>query len=359
MDARAGIRACKTALAAHPQSARLQFQLARALIRAKRRDEGLPYLFEAAAKNYVAAFAIIGGTYQYDLGNVSEALKWYRRGVALNDVSAQTHLGDMYLDGIGVERDLAKALELFQPSAEQGYPLSQYKIGFIHQRGDRRVRRDMALAVAWFNKAAANGFARAQNDLGYLYETGDGVPRNDAQAAGWYRLAAEQGWALAQVNLAALYERGAGVRKDYKLAFYWSRLASDARLDSVRDTARQNVSRFKNRISPAQTAEVDDLVAAWRIRSPEESADAVKISGLVPLPAPAQPFAAAGQGADHDYNPSAIDADSAYQPPAARSATEAGKLANIIPAYGQYQALANVNVRDAPTTEARKIGRLG
>ncbi len=387
MDARAAIRACQAALATHPRSARLQFQLGRALIRARRRDEGLPYLFEAAGQNYVAAFAIIGGTYQYDLGNVSEALKWYRRGVALNDVSAQTHLGDMYLDGVGVERDLAKALELFRPSAEQGYPLAQYKIGVIYQQGDRRVRRDMASAVTWFRKAAENGFARAQNDLGYLYETGDGVRRNLAQAAGWYRLAAEQGWALAQVNLAALYERGAGVRKDYKMAFYWSRLASDARLDSIRDTARQSVERLKSRINPAQIAEVDRLVATWRTLSPEESADAVKISGLVPLPAPRQTLAAAGQGADPGYTPPAIAADSAYQPPgaetsladsnyrpadgdvdsayqppaapgAAGTGSQGGSLANITPAYGQYQALANVNVREAPTTEARKLGRL-
>ncbi len=57
-------------------------------MRAQRRDEGLPYLFEAAENNYLVAFANIGGTYQFDLGNYSEALKWYRRGADLGDVSS-------------------------------------------------------------------------------------------------------------------------------------------------------------------------------------------------------------------------------------------------------------------------------
>ena len=187
MDGRAAVRACEEAVQLYPQELRLQYQLGRALLRAKRRDEGLPYLFDVADKGYLAAFANIGGTYQFDLGNYAEALKWYRRGAELEDVSSQTHLAEMYLEGWGVRRDLREALRWYMPSAGSGYALSEYKVGLVYQQGDSNVPRDMRAAVEWFNKAAARGFARAQNDLGALYEKGDGVRRDDREAARWYR----------------------------------------------------------------------------------------------------------------------------------------------------------------------------
>ena len=227
IDARRAVSACRSAVQQYPDSSRLKFQLGRVLVFAKRRDEGLSYLFEAANQNYLIAYSLIGGTYQFDIGNLSEAIKWYKRGTALGDVSSQTHLADLYLYGQGVEKNLQTALNLFKPSADNGYPLSLYKMGVIYRQGDRTVRRNVPLAIQWLQRAAKAGFARAQNDLGHIYETGDGVPRDLAKAASWYRLAADQGWSLAQVNLAQLYEKGRGVQRDRKEAFYWFRLASE------------------------------------------------------------------------------------------------------------------------------------
>jgi len=255
MDARAGIRACEAALRQYPESPRLQFQLGRALLRAERRDEGLPYLFEAADQGYLVAFANIGGTYQFDLGNFGEALKWYRRGAELGDVSSQSHLAEMYLEGWGVERDLSEALRWYQPSAANGYSLAQYKIGLIYLQGDRNIPKDEDKAIEWFSRASDNGFARAQNDLGWAYESGVGsfsrsgynpgatgsrrtstVTRTCGdleEAATWYRRSADQGWARAQANLARLYENGLGVELSEKEAVYWYRLASGARIDQI------------------------------------------------------------------------------------------------------------------------------
>ena len=398
LDARAAIRACRAALSLYPTSSRLQFQLGRALIRAQRRDEGLPYLFEAANNNYLVAFANIGGTYQFDLGNTAEALKWYQKGVALGDVSSQTHLGDMYLHGVGVERNLTRASELFGPSAARGYPLAQYKMGVIYQYGDKRVPKNPKLAAEWFTRAAKAGFARAQNDLGYLYQRGEGVRRNQAQAAGWYRLAAEQGWALAQVNLADAYENGRGVRKDFTEAFYWYRLGTEAREGPIRKSAQDGVTRLKNRISPEQVARVDQRIGKWSSVTENESAGLVKVSGLVPL----APFKEMPQTADSGYLPptggadvaylppddggsaaadpgyvppdsgSAAAADATYQPPASADATyqppaggaseasaqTSGAIASMRPSYGQYRATTTVNVRGGPSTQAAKVGRL-
>ena len=382
MNARAAIQACSDAVAKYPDVLRFQFQLGRALLRAKRRDEGLPYLFAAAEKNYAAAFANIGGTYQFDLGNYSEALKWYRRGAELGDISSQTHLAEMYLEGWGVERDLQQALRWYQPAANQRYPLAEYKIGLIYQRGDRTVPRDRAKAITWFRKAADQGFARAQNDLGYAYEQGLGVRRNLQAAADWYLKAAKQGWGKAQINVALLYERGRGVERNYKEAFYWFRKATGARLQEIQEAGRSGMARTRHRISSTDIAAVERRIAADR-----PTADTA-----APTPvAVATPTGKSSAQVDTAYRPPS-DVDTTYRPEAAK--TEAAQLAaaepeptstetaavapseapaapatptpaaeQTMPAFepvmAAYTAVVNANVRSAPGTEAPKVDRIG
>ncbi|WP_282609187.1 caspase family protein [Pelagibius sp. Alg239-R121] len=390
MDGRAAVRACEDAVKLHPQELRFQYQLGRALLRAKRRDEGLPYLFDVAEKGYLAAFANIGGTYQFDLGNLAEALKWYRRGADLQDVSSQTHLAEMYLEGWGVKQDLSEALRWFMPSAQRGYALSEYKVGLVYQRGDSRVRRDLGQAVDWFNKAAGHGFARAQNDLGVLYETGEGVGRNLREAAKWYRLAAEQGWALAQINLALLYEAGKGVERNREEAFYWYRLATQARRNELAKTAREGVSRTRKRLSSTQIAAVDKRIDAWRSISQEESVLAVRRAsgtGTSSRVAAATGGKTTGTVVDPIYTPPPTgEVDKTYRPegtqsgvakaepakPATSKKTQTATAAvkappvpaadleppEIVPEFSVYVAAKNANIRSAPTAGAGRIGGL-
>ncbi len=387
VDGRAAVRACEDAVQLHPQELRFQYQLGRALLRANRRDEGLPYLFDVAEKGYLAAFANIGGTYQFDLGNLAEALKWYRRGADLDDVSSQTHLAEMYLEGWGVKRDLTEALRWFMPSASRGYALSEYKVGLVYQQGDSKVRRDMTQAVEWFSKSAAKGFARAQNDLGVLYEKGDGVPRDEREAARWYRLAAEQGWALGQINLAFLYENGEGVGRDREEAFYWYRLATQARRDDLASTARKGVDRTRKRLSSSQIASVDKRIDAWRSLSQEESVVAVRASsgaGASGNIASAKETAEPASAVDPVYTPPPSgDVDTSYRPggaevaavakpaePKSEAPREAADIKpadppaiglerpDIVPEFAIYTAATNANIRAAPAAGAGRIGGL-
>lgn len=384
MNARAAIRACSDAVAEHPDVLRFQFQLGRALLRAQRRDEGLPYLFAAAEKNYAAAFANIGGTYQFDLGNYSEALKWYRRGAELGDISSQTHLAEMYLEGWGVERNLQQALRWYEPAANQRYPLAEYKIGLIYQRGDRTVPRDQTKAITWFRKAAEQGFARAQNDLGYAYEQGLGVRRNLQAAADWYLKAAEQGWGKAQINVALLYERGRGVDRDYREAFYWFRKATGARLQEIQEAGRAGMARTRHRISSTDIAAVERRIAA----------DRPTATAAAPAPTPVvTPSAKSSTQVDTAYRPPS-DVDTTYRPepaetevakpaatepeptttetaavppsdgpatPAAPAPAPAAQqpMPAFEPVMAAYTAVANANVRSAPGTEAPKVDRIG
>src|SRR3546814_13574662 len=85
--------------------------------------------------------------------------------------------------------------------------LAQYKLALLYQYG-RGVERDLAKAAELYRAAAEQGLAEAQHNLGYLYERGLGVGRNPAEAAVWYRRAAIQGLRAARLHLAKLYAMG-------------------------------------------------------------------------------------------------------------------------------------------------------
>ena len=80
--------------------------------------------------------------------------------------------------------------------AEQGYPLAECQVGYFYYDG-LGVEKDLAKAVWWTGRAADHGDRDGQCNLAWFYEDGIGVERDLEQAAFWYRKAALQDHALA------------------------------------------------------------------------------------------------------------------------------------------------------------------
>lgn len=104
----------------------------------------------------------------------------------------------------------AGEIELLRQKAEEGDPVSQYRLGNRYQQG-KGVPQDTRVAAEWYRKAAEQGYSPAQNDLGNLYVQGIGVPQDYAEGAKWLARAAEQGNPFAQTNLGWMYDVGQGV----------------------------------------------------------------------------------------------------------------------------------------------------
>jgi TPR repeat protein len=90
---------------------------------------------------------------------------------------------DAYLRG-----DYANALKLLVPLAQKGDPAAQSSIGFMYQNG-LGVPQDPNQAATWFHEAAEHGYAPAMVNLGAMYEVGAGVPQDNVEAHKWYSLA--------------------------------------------------------------------------------------------------------------------------------------------------------------------------
>ncbi len=159
--------------------------------------------------------------------DTAKAVELYELSAGQGFAASQFRLGELYEEGEILDRDLGKAVESYRKAAEQGHPGAQYALAHIYHLGSG-VPQDMAAAMVWYRKAALQGDEWSQLALGDQYRIGLAVQRDLVQSTKWYRMAAEQGNIFAQYELGNAYRYGNGVDKDLTQAIEWYRASSAA-----------------------------------------------------------------------------------------------------------------------------------
>jgi TPR repeat protein len=121
------------------------------------------------------------------------------------DAEAQYHVGMMYNNGIGTQRDPSQAFEWFQKSAASNDPLGAYKLGCYYDgQGAGIVTPDSNEALKYKLISARAGYALAQHDVAILY----GRQEKLEEAVRWWKMAGDQGFPMALYNLSGSYFEG-------------------------------------------------------------------------------------------------------------------------------------------------------
>lgn len=105
----------------------------------------------------------------------------------------QTVLGLLYEKGVGVEKDLSKALSYYQKGAAKGIPEAESQLGHLLLKMEGAVATDSKDALYWIERAAEHGVEEAQLTLGKLYTEGRRLPVNHSKAVYYLHNAAAQG----------------------------------------------------------------------------------------------------------------------------------------------------------------------
>jgi uncharacterized protein len=169
------------------------------------------------------------------------------------DAEAQYHVGMMYNNGIGTQRDLKQAFEWFQKSAASNDPLGAYKLGCYYDgQGADVVASDPTEALKYKLVAAKAGYALAQNDVAGLY----GRQGKEEEAMTWLKLAADQGDGVALYRLSGSHYQGKGVPKDRSLAYAYYKLSNQVPKDKVAGMAAT--------LSKPELEQAEKLVSAWK-----------------------------------------------------------------------------------------------
>ena len=139
---------------------------------------------------------------------------------------AQCYLGDRYLEGKYVEKNMEKAINFFNLASEQGHPIAHNNLGLIYSNGEG-VPVDYEKALHYYKLAAEGGSTTAYSNIGIMYGHGLGVTKSDEKAFQNFKVAADKGDEVAQHNLGVCYYNGVGVEKDISLAIKYYTLSAD------------------------------------------------------------------------------------------------------------------------------------
>lgn len=155
-------------------------------------------------------------------GDYSKAAGWYARGANAGYAASQVNLGNLYRRGHGVERNVMKALQLFELAVAQDYAAALVASGELHMEAGNYVR-----GIEYLDKGVERGVVTGHHYLGLASQNGWGVPRDFAEAARHYLVAAKEGHAKSQGALGHLYREGYGVDQSLVEAAKWYTFAAD------------------------------------------------------------------------------------------------------------------------------------
>ncbi|MDR3445549.1 MULTISPECIES: tetratricopeptide repeat protein [Dyella] len=140
--------------------------------------------------------------------NGAEARYWFQHAAHHGEAMAMNMLGRCLENGWGGAVDYELAVVWYRESAEHGSDWGMYNYAHVLAQG-RGVKADRAAAFLWFSRAAERGHGRAMHFLGQYYEFGWETEADPERARELYRLSAEKGDYRGQCSWASvLTEQG-------------------------------------------------------------------------------------------------------------------------------------------------------
>ena len=176
------------------------------------------------------------------------------------DIRSQISIAGMYFSGVGVPKNLDRAITWYRLAAEQGHPIAQNNLaGILFESNPEEAIKWLLLAaengipfaqsflgdlftgaydlpnhvqkkfndnfneaLKWYKKSGEGGFAYAYHRLGEIYATGEGVDKNESEALKCYEQAANLEYSPSQQVLAEAYKKGLlGLNADQEKALFW------------------------------------------------------------------------------------------------------------------------------------------
>lgn len=219
----------------------------------------------AANKGSTYSKYMISILYQLGVGlpqDLSESVNWYKKASEAKDSSAaKIQVAKRYLAPISLIHDVKQAYVWMESAANDGNSEAQYLLGDMYLQG-RGVEKSELEAITWYGKAAEQNVAYAQYSLGVMYYNGQGTTQNLQEAYKWLENAGLQGHSEAQYLLGRMYEQGFGVEKSLPKAYAWWKLISKDNI--VADNFEQKLGNLISSMVPAQRAEAEKLANEYK-----------------------------------------------------------------------------------------------
>jgi TPR repeat protein len=144
------------------------------------------------------------GELAFKNGNDAVALNLFDHLAAQDNATAQYWLAHMTELGVGVPKDISRAISLYEKAAAQNSIPAQTRLGEIYLHGDLTTP-DYAKAFDLLGKAARSGDPRAAMLLGQMYRFGLGTQADPIESYAWSEVAVIGGFGFAKIERDAAF----------------------------------------------------------------------------------------------------------------------------------------------------------
>lgn len=209
---------------------------------------GIHYLELSSIAGYPTAKNRLGMSY-LAIGKKDEGIKWIEKAAEDNDAFALNNLAIFYFQGILVEQDINKAVNLFIQSAELGNAQAQMIVGgFYTGKVINEIQENQELAFKWTKMSVDSGNNGSLNNLAEFYRKGYGTDVNLHKAFELMTLSSDQEDAFGQFNLGAYYEYGVGtsINREKALELYQQVYNLNPNILANKCTNQRDLQCYKN-----------------------------------------------------------------------------------------------------------------
>lgn len=192
-------------------------------------QRGTIALGNPAYKQYADSLTKIGDHHFFETGNSKKAFLSYLNAYRKGGVEAALMLARFYAEGIEVDCDMDRALELWEQAAVAGNADAAMKMGECYMYGFGVMRYDLKKSFKWYETAYELGATEAAYALGLFYRGGTVVEKDEEKALKYWREAADYGMKEAQSALGLEYFEGKNTKRNILDALKYLKMAADQR----------------------------------------------------------------------------------------------------------------------------------
>ena len=126
------------------------------------------------------------GSYYKNSQNMEKSSEWFLKAAKLGNVEGMLAMGDTYLEGSGVTKDIGEAIKWYQKAANEGNRYAKQVMLELHEK------YNTGATLEYVKKEANKGKLKAVLLLARSYEEGKIVAQDKAKAMELYRQVAEK-----------------------------------------------------------------------------------------------------------------------------------------------------------------------
>lgn len=185
--------------------------------------------------------------------------KWALKAAEGGFTKAKSLAGYCLIEGIGVKKNEAEGVKWYQKAIDDDDALAAFRLSECYLLGSHGIEKNYKKGIELLQKASAQDVTDAQFILAGIYYNGDfGVPKNKSEAAGMFKKLAEQGHAQAMFNYGMCLLKGDGVYEDVDEGIKWMEKSAAAGCQEAID--RLNAARLENYECPDTVCAVAEAV---------------------------------------------------------------------------------------------------